>query len=694
MATTTTLMCIGGNYGNSGNGAYSSSAGASVYIGPSGYNYRSRLLFPSLRASLGLGSSAIKITAVTLHMRRAEGRTTIRAGCNTSGAWGASQLGAGSGTIGSSTGWYTINISGIGEYIDDYTGNWYLHLTGSGGRARCNGFNTDWVPRVKVTWEYVANTIKTETDESTAGEPVTFNITPGANDASYTLTYKFGEETGTIAEKVPVSVGTDGSPAIAGQAVCGTAVCGVSDPSATAIRWVPPLSLATEIPNATEGTATITMTVYNASGAVLRTELVYLTINVPETVLPVIPADGIGIELVKTLGGYALTGESYANITPKIDMNGAYGATIKTLTATVTDGETVQNIPWTSVLEVDADIFGGAPLPTNVFSAAGNATVVLEVVDSRGRTVTAEAPPIPVQPYSRPVIAGFKIDRYEPAYDANEEISGYIISDIGENVWVNIQAFASSVAPDGVELNNIRWEMTSTPTTTDADGAQYSGTGDGATISITNDRSIIEDIVPSSVTVNYALTVTDGLGNVAYAYDSVAPGRANFSLAPSKYGAAFGGIAKGTEENPMLESYYPIHAYEQIHAYGGIEGYGVLAGNVLSSQISIASGANLYSPTVTIPRDGLYLMIAYGNFQGASNTTGGQRYIAIQKNGSDIASTHYPHTQGGWPTYYLPEVFPFKAGDIVRSYVQQTSGAARTCVAGLRIVQLSNAITT
>ena len=537
MATTTTLYCIGGNYGNSGNAAYTNGAGSSIYIGPSGSYYRSRLLFPSLRAYLGLGTSTIKITAVTLYLRRAEGSTTVRAGCNTSGAWGAAQLGAGTGTIGSTTKRYAININGVGEYIDDYTGNWYLHLTGSSSRARCNGYSSDWPPYIKVTWEYVANTINTETDESTAGQPVTFNITPGANDASYTLTYKFGEETGTIVEKT----------------------------ANTSISWVPPLSLATQIPNATEGTATITMTVYNASGAVLRTELLYLTINVPETVLPIIPSDGIGIELVKTLGGYALTGESYANITPKIDMNSAYGATIKTLTAMITDGENVQNIPWTSVSEIDAGIFGGATLPTNIFTTAGDAKVMLEVVDSRGRIVTTEATPIPVQAYSRPVITFFGIDRYEPVYDDNEEISGYVISDVGERVWTNVQAYAHSVAPDGTELNSIRWEIVAAPTSARATGGQYSGTGDGVTISITDDRSIIEDVISASIAMNYTLTVTDGVGNVVYAYDSVAPGRANFSLAPSKFGACFGGIAKGTEENPMLESYYPIQAYAGIN---------------------------------------------------------------------------------------------------------------------------------
>lgn len=650
MATTTTLMCIGGNYGNSGNGAYTNSAGLSVYIGPSGYQYRSRLLFPSLRAYLGLGTSTIKITAVTLHLRRAEGSTTIRAGCNTSGAWGAAQLGAGSGTIGSSTGWYTINISGVGEYIDDYTGNWYLHLTGSGSRARCNGFNSDWVPRVKVTWEYVANTIKTETDESTAGEPVTFNITPGANDAAYTLTYKFGTATGTIVEKT----------------------------ADTSITWTPPLSLVTEIPNASEGTATITMTVYNASGAVLRTELLYLTINVPETVLPIIPSDGIGIELVKTLGGYPLTGESYANITPKIDMNGAYGATIKTLTATVTDGENVQNIPWASVSEIDAGIFGGATLPTNIFTTAGDAKVMLEVVDSRGRIVTAEATPIPVQAYSRPVITLFGIDRYEPVYDDNEEIAGYVISDVGERVWTNVQAYAHSVAPDGAELNSIRWEIVGAPTTARATGGQYSGTGDGLIINITDDRSIIEDVVSASIAMNYTLTVTDGVGNVAYAYDSVAPGRANFSLAPSKYGAAFGGIAKGMEENPMLESYYPAHFYAGAH---GIFNDVICATGANTSVAASASTVPLTSATyagevgkLKLENNGVIIGpgVKYVEISGGiSLIDGGYSNIVTfvaKKNGSSIVPL------ANWQVFFRSNLYNYRSMNIGPWLMEVTEG--------------------
>lgn len=67
--------------------------------------------------------------------------------------------------------------------------------------------------------------------------------------------------------------------------------------------------------------------------------------------------------------------------------------------------------------------------------------------------------------------------------------------------------------------------------------------------------------------------------------------------------------------------------------------------------------------------------------------------VFIQKNGADLAITHLPHTQSGWPTYYLPEIFELKAGDTIRSGVQQTSGTARQCSAGFKIVQLSNAIT-
>lgn len=656
MATTTTLKCIGGNYGNTGNAAYTNSAGSNIYIGPSGsYYYRTRLLFPSLRASLGLGNSTIKISSVVLYLRRTNGSTTVKAaGVNTSGAWGAAQLGAGSGTISATTKWYAINISGTGAYIESFTGNWYIHLTGSDGRAQCNGFNTSYCPYVKITWEYVANTIKTETDESTAGEPVTFNITPGANDASYTLTYKFGEETGTIVEKT----------------------------ADTSISWSPPLSLATEIPNATEGTATITMTVYNASGAVLRTELLYLTINVPETVLPIIPADGIGIALVKTLGGYALTGESYANITPKIDMNGAYGATIKTLTATVTDGENVQNIPWASVTEIDAGIFGGETLPTNIFTTAGNATVMLEVVDSRGRIVTAEATPIPVQAYSRPVITFFGIDRYEPVYDDNEEISGYVISDVGERVWTNVQAYAHSVAPDGTELNSIRWEIIAAPTSARATGGQYSGTGDGITISITDDRSIIEDVVSASIAMNYTLTVTDGVGNVAYAYDSVAPGRANFSLAPSKYGACFGGIAKGTEENPMLESHYPAYLY------GGLAG--VKLGNGITFEkytqsVSAATTAVVKACKLTVDGPGLY--IAFGEAVFSQNGSH-IRIINVNVGSETITQDTYAPQSYQQCRLAATAINRLSGGEEISVSVQQNSGATLSVACSLYVLKI------
>ena len=100
------------------------------------------------------------------------------------------------------------------------------------------------------------------------------------------------------------------------------------------------------------------------------------------------------------------------------------------------------------------------------------------------------------------------------------------------------------------------------------DYAYYEGTNqeNNAFVQYTEDRTIITETIPLNVGVEYTLTVQDSTGYSSSQFYSVSPGRANFALSGSKYGASFGCLPKGTEENPMLESAYPIYAY------GGIEG--------------------------------------------------------------------------------------------------------------------------
>ena len=528
MATTTKITATASRYGNSSGNSYSSSG--KVYVGKvdGGATYRSRLTFPSIRSLAAIGDANIVITKVTLHMRRdGGGPAVVTAGSSADSAWGAATDGSGSLNIAAQTAWYTIDITDCAQAILNYPGNWYIHLTSTGTRVRCNGIEEGATPYINVVWEYSANTLTTDVESVELGKEVHLSIAPEDDDASYALTYEFGDEAGTIAET-----------------------------SATAITWTPSLHFATELPDADSGEVKITMKVYDAEGKQKRTEVLYLTVTVPETAVPTIT--DMGISLVNDLGGYALTGKTYAVIAPTIDINDTYGASIKSVTASLADGMNSQTITWDALTETDAGVFSGAAMPTNIILNAGEATITLTVTDSRGREVV-QSHSISVKAYSNPLITAFSVERYEPVYSADEQIIGYAPSDTGENVWVTLKASCSDI--EG--LNAIAWKITAKT----ADGeSTYSGVGSGTLIDISNDRSIITAVVSAAAAVEYTVAVADTAGYNAFQYDNVTPGRANFALAGSKYGASFGCLPKGTEAQPMLESAYPIYAY------GGIDG--------------------------------------------------------------------------------------------------------------------------
>lgn len=529
MATTTTIYGKSAYYGYSN---YTNSAGTHMYVGD---KYRTRIQFPALSGVAGIGQNAISISQMILQVRRnSEGPATVTAGSSRSSAWGAGRDGTGKASIAASTGWKNIDISACANAVRDYTGNWYIHLTGGSDRVRFNGTSSDYVPRIKFTWEYVANTIHTDADSVILGNPVTFSIVPESGDATFTLTYALGSASGTIVEKT----------------------------SNTSIAWTPPTAaFAPEITDADEGMIEINMTVYDAAGGVVRTEVLYLTAEVPESVLPAIPDGGVGMAVNHGLAGYGLTNKTTLTLTPRFDVTGALGATVKSATMTVQNGSSQQAFTWTNFEEDSPGILTGAPVTTAILTSAGTAAVTLEGLDTRGRTVSASRT-LTVCAYADPVIANFAVDRYEPVYGEDEQITGYAASDVGDHVWVNLQASVSNVAPAGAALNSLHYTL---EVAQGEVSALNSVTGGGGTsINLINDRTILTGAADIANTYTYTLTVYDDAGYSAVQYDTVVPGRANFSLAASRYGAAFGGIAKGTQDNPLLESYYLAKFYAGI----------------------------------------------------------------------------------------------------------------------------------
>ena len=530
MATTTKLTGAGGFYGYTG---YSNAAANHLYIGKqsSTYNYRSRVAFPSMRTVAG-ADSRILITGIKLYLRRnGEGATAVTAGCSASGQWGAAADATATGTVGSTSGWYMIDCTSMAEAVAGYGGTWYIHLTGTSPRVRCSGTGSDYKPYLSVTWEYMASTIAGDADEVTLGNTVTYTVTPEAEGELHDLTWALGSASGTIATG-----------------------------AGNAIAWTPPVSLAAELPDSETGMAAVRMVTKDADGNVLRNEMYYQTVRVPEDVKP---SCALAVCVLDGLQGkYGLTGRSHAEYVPTVNMTAAQGASIARVTAELKDGGAVRTIEWTAMTETDAGVFTGAAADGGVFTSAGCAAAILTVTDSRGRTATAEAA-VEVYAYSPPVIEAFTAERYEPVYDENEEISGYQASDLGGYVWVTLRANVTDVRVGGSALNELTWTITAK----NGDAVQTASGGGGQAVALVNDRALFPAAVGEDETWSFTATVTDTAGGSAAQYDDVIPGRANLSLSPDGYGVAVGMIAAGRKANPMFESAYPARFYGGV--YGG-----------------------------------------------------------------------------------------------------------------------------
>lgn len=550
----TKILAIGGKYGHVDNASYTNNG--RLYVGKNpdtGNIYRSRVTFPSIRTIAEIGDANIIITKVTLTMRRDSGSkaATVNAGSSADSSWGAVCDGITSMSIPNQTAWYTFDITNCAEAILNYSGNWHVHLTGTGTYLRFNGIEEGATPYISVTWEYAASTITTGTDYTELGTTANFTITPEENYHSYNLSYEFGSQSGSI----------------------------TSGTTATNYSWNPPLSFASEIPNSSSSEAKITMRVFNSEGTQIRTEILYVTLKVPESLRVKIVSPTYTNYLINSLyDSVALAGRSYLMITPTVDTNNSYGATIKSFNTVIEIKDSnkenildIETLTWnTFVLEdvlVNPQLYYTAtPLKTKVFSSSGVAIITYTAIDSRGfeDVITTE---YTIIGYRNPEIQDFKIERYETIQNPETgATSDYIASDLGENVRVSfIATCADPDLPDGLK-NMISWTIEAYHS--NGDYAYYEGTNqeNNAFVQYTEDRTIITETIPLNVGVEYTLTVQDSTGYSSSQFYSVSPGRTNFALAGSKYGASFGCLPKGTEENPMLESAYPIYAY------GGIEG--------------------------------------------------------------------------------------------------------------------------
>ena len=238
---------------------------------------------------------------------------------------------------------------------------------------------------------------------------VTVNITRAASSFTHTVVFSFGSYS-----KTTTGVGTSTSYAI-------------------------PTSWLNAIPNATTGTATVTVTTYSGSTKIGSAVSKNFTITVPSTVVPSISAVALseGVSgLAAQFGGYV---QNKSKIAAKITASGVYSSTIKTYKTTI------QSVN-----------YSGASFTSGVLTKSGTSTVTVTVTDSRGRTASTTAS-ITVIAYAAPKITSFQ--GFRCLADGTENYEGKYIK-------MAINFAISSVSSKNTASYTIQYKLSSATTWT------------------------------------------------------------------------------------------------------------------------------------------------------------------------------------------------------------------------------------
>ena len=212
---------------------------------------------------------------------------------------------------------------------------------------------------------YVVPAASTMTfDAFTMGSAGTITVSRSGSSYTHTISYTFGEASGTI----------------------------VTKSAGTSISWTPPLDLARQIPNATQSTGVLRIDTYSGSTRIGSKEYSF-TLYVPASIKP---TAALAVTLVNdnsVIDGWNVCVKGYSKLSYTVTASGAYGATIQSCRFTFA-GKTVTGS--SGVVAVNS---------------AGTFTPSVEVTDSRGRSVSVTGNSVDVYDYNAPTIAQLSVQR-------------------------------------------------------------------------------------------------------------------------------------------------------------------------------------------------------------------------------------------------------------------------------------------
>lgn len=198
----------------------------------------------------------------------------------------------------------------------------------------------------------------------TMGQSGNISITRANGSYTHTISYRFGNASGTIAAKS----------------------------AALSINWTPPLELAWQIPNASLGTGTLTIDTYQDNTKIGSKENDF-TLYVPSSIQPTAMLSTVAVNDNSAIDRWGVYVKGFSKLAYTITAGGAYGATIQSCQFSFAD-------------KTETGLSG-----TVETGRAGCFIPSTKVTDSRGRSVTVMGEEIAVYDYSEPTIADLRVQR-------------------------------------------------------------------------------------------------------------------------------------------------------------------------------------------------------------------------------------------------------------------------------------------
>lgn len=233
-----------------------------------------------------------------------------------------------------------------------------------------------------AVWKVAASTLTAS--NGNIGDAITIGITRQNNAYTDTITYSFGTATGTIVTKT------------------GNA----------SVTWTPPIALASEIPNSSTATCTLTCTTYNGD-TVVGTTTKTITLTVPDLLAPT-----VSVSYADTIAqclAWGLLVQSRSKLAFTITASGQQGATIATYSTSV-NGTSYNSDTFTT----DVLLYNG----TNSYSVT--------VTDSRGKQ-TVSTGNFSVVAYSNPSLTLTLCDRNDSDPDQVDIAFDFSVASVSSN---------------------------------------------------------------------------------------------------------------------------------------------------------------------------------------------------------------------------------------------------------------------